>query len=159
MGAVGVDPAGLVPGDRILRIDTTSTFDLKHEDIRLLTSGPNGYEIDLRLFRNSGQIENISVALEYIEIDSVPFFALIDDEIGYVRLSRFSEECSDELIEIINILIEDGMRSLILDLRDNPGGLLLEAVNVASIFLPANIPIVETRGKNNELKNQSRWVK
>jgi carboxyl-terminal processing protease len=78
---------------------------------------------------------------------------MASDDIGYIRLARFSEDCSKDVRMAIRDLKKLGMKSLIFDLRDNPGGLLLESVNISSLFLPRGASIVETRGKNGTVNN------
>ncbi len=140
--------AGIKPGDKVVAIDTNSTFGLDIKDIKLLMRGPRGSAITLTIISRSGLLSDITVEREDVELKAVPYFNILSGNIGYIRLIRFSEGCSNELKEAIRKLKKRGMNSLVLDLRDNPGGLLIEAIEAAGLFLPEGSDIVETRGRN-----------
>jgi carboxyl-terminal processing protease len=145
--------AGLKPGDRVLKIDTTSTFDLDPKEIRLLMWGPSGTEIEL-LIHSPGEKERLlSIERENVKIKSIPYYSMISDRTGYIRIARFSEDCLKETKSAIRDLKKKGMVSLALDLRGNPGGLLLEAIDVAGLFLPRDSRVVETRGRKEAMTN------
>jgi carboxyl-terminal processing protease len=142
---------GIKPGDRILAIDSVETTGKEMGEIRSIIQGPIGSEIDLRISRpGDGEFEVTTERAE-VEIDPIPYCGMISDDVGYARLARFSEDCYEGLRKAVFDLKRQGMRSLILDLRGNPGGLLSEAIRVAGAFLPANTAIVETRGRNDSL--------
>ena len=140
--------AGLRAGDRVLMIDSASTQGLDSRQVRMLMWGPSGTKVKLRIRGHDGKERLVSITREDVEIKSVPYYAMIDDKIGYIRIVRFSENCLKEVKSAIRDLKKQGMQSLVLDLRDNPGGLLLEAVETAGLFLPSNSIVVETRGKS-----------
>jgi len=145
--------AGLKPGDRVLKIDSTSTFNLDLKEIRLLMWGPSGTVIKLLVYTPGEKERLFSVKRENVKIKSIPYYSMISDKTGYIRIARFSEDCLKEMKSAIRDLKEKGMNSLALDLRGNPGGLLLEAIEVAGLFLPAESKVVETRGRKGTMAN------
>lgn len=141
---------GIKPGDRLLAIDNVPTGGLEASKIKMLLRGPVGSRVDFLIHRPGDETFSITVERARVEIKAIPYYGMAEDGIGYIRFARFSDGCSKELRSAIKDLKRLGMRSLILDLRDNPGGLLLESVEVASMFLPKDSRIVETRGKDQQ---------
>ena len=144
---------GLKPGDRVLKIDSTSTIGLDSKQVRMLMWGPSGSRLDLLICGPDGKERPVTVPREDVEIQSIPYYSMISDNIGYIRITRFSEDCLGDVKAAIRDLKKQGMNSLALDLRGNPGGLLLEAIEIAGLFLPWNSKVVETRGRNATLVN------
>lgn len=147
---------GLRPGDRIMKIDSTSTLGLDAKQVRMLMWGPTGSRIDLSIYRPGGKERSLTITREDIEVQSIPFYSMLSDEIGYIRITRFSENCLKDFKNAMRDLKKEGMSSLVLDLRGNPGGLLLEAVEVAGLFLPKDSKVVETRGREGTLVSSYR---
>lgn len=142
---------GMKPGDRILKIDSVETSGLEMDDVRMLLSGEKGTPVELRIARPGESRFSVTVLRDDISVEAIPYHDLVSDSIGYVRILKFSEGCSVELQDAITDLKKKGMNSLIIDLRGNPGGLLAEAIDVASLFLPENSTIVETKGRDGDL--------
>ncbi len=142
---------GLKAGLRVLKIGSTPTFGLSIKDIRNLMRGDVGGEVSLLIFSPGKKERCVNVSREKVTIESIPYYSMISDKIGYVLLAHFSENSFTELKAAITDLNKRGMRGLVLDLRDNPGGLLIEAVEIAGAFLPANSKIVETRGRDGAM--------
>lgn len=88
---------------------------------------------------------------ENVAIRSVPYYSILPGAIGYIRITNFSENCLKDVKSALKDLKGRGIQSLILDLRGNPGGLLIESIDVASLFLPEDSKIVETRGRKNAI--------
>jgi carboxyl-terminal processing protease len=88
-----------------------------------------------------------------VEIKSIPFFGKIDDKTGYIVLSHFNKKAASETKEALEQLKRDGAERIVLDVRDNPGGLLNEAVNICNLFVPKNEIIVTTKSKNSKYNN------
>ena len=88
-----------------------------------------------------------------IKLPNIPYFGIIGSDVGYIKLDQFTENAGKEVKESFLKLKEQGMQSLILDLRNNGGGLLNEAVNIVNLFVDQNVTIVETKGKIKEQQN------
>lgn len=145
--------AGLLPWDRIIEIEGTSTQNIDlQEAVRKLT-GPAGTKVTFKVFRH-GEPEELEFTITRgnIEIQSV-FHKMLDDNIGYIRLARFSENTSRDTRRVILNMKSQGMQALILDLRLNSGGLLREAIDVSDLFLEKGSLIVATKGR---MRNQNR---
>ena len=142
---------GIHPGDKILEIGGKSTQGMNVSDASDLMRGPSGTTVKLKIQR-----EGLEEPLEYemeraiIELKSVPYYGVVGDSIGYIRLSRFSEDSGKELKEAVNSLNEKKVKGLILDLRNNGGGLLDEAVVVSELFLDKDKLVVYTKGKDEK---------
>jgi carboxyl-terminal processing protease len=146
--------AGIVSGDQILRINGISTERMDLQDAINVLRGPAGAKITLTLLRPSTkEIKEYTLQRAEIKIQSVKGARLLDPEltgpfkIGYVRLVQFNEPTADELSKALDELQKQGMQAVILDLRNNPGGLLNSAVDVCAQFLPPNTKVVSTQGR------------
>jgi len=140
--------AGIRPGDRFLEIDGESAEDMEVDAAVDLLRGTAGTTVEVRMGR-PGVAEPIPFALtrEVIHLKSVPFASLLDDGVGYVPLQVFRSTSAEEVQAEARRLLDAGARSLVLDLRGNPGGILDEGIDIAELFLPPGQTIVETRGR------------
>jgi carboxyl-terminal processing protease len=160
--------AGLLPGDRILRINDKSTDHMGLAGAMKALKGETGEKAKLTLFRpvagapNGGTIFEVELTRETIRVASVKDAHLLpatiagQDKIGYIRIEEFGENTSDELDHALENLQHDGMQALVLDLRNNPGGLLDSAVDVAGKFVPPNTVIVSTKGRTPDQEQEFR---
>lgn len=139
------DKAGLKAGDEIIQIGDVLLSDFKEETSQLF-KGTKNTKIDIKYIRQ-GKVNSTQIILDEVEIKSVPFFAKIDEKTGYIVLSHFNKKASLETKEALEQLKKDGAQRIILDVRDNPGGLLNEAVNICNLFVPKNEIIVTTKSK------------
>ena len=139
------DKAGLKPGDEIIQIGDVLLSAFK-EDASQLFKGAKNTKIDIKYIRQ-GKTNTTQIVLDEVEIKSVPFFGKIDAKTGYIVLSHFNKKASIETKEALEQLKREGAQRIILDLRDNPGGLLNEAVNICNLFVPKNEIIVTTKSK------------
>ena len=140
--------AGIRAGDRVIEVEGASAADWETDQAANLLRGRPGTDVSLLIDR-PGVDEPIPFTLTraVIELLSVPFATMVDEGVGYIALQRFSETSGSEVHRAIEGLQEEGLTSLILDLRGNPGGLLEEGVGVADLFLANGSPILETRGR------------
>ena len=140
--------AGIKAGDRIIEVEGASAADWETDQAANLLRGSPGTDVSLLVDR-PGVDEPIPFTLTRAVIDllSVPFATMVDEGVGYIPLRIFSETSEREVRGAIERLQDEGLTSLILDLRSNPGGLLDEGVGVADLFLPDGSPILETRGR------------
>ncbi len=141
--------SGLRAGDVLLEVAGKSTEKLSTEDVSSLLKGPAGKTVVVKVERY-GQKKpfDITIIREKIQIDPVPYYGMLDNETGYILLSNFTMDCTERVkMALLDLKEKHGAKSLVLDLRSNPGGLLIEAVRVANLFIPKGQEIVSTRGK------------
>lgn len=143
--------AGLRPGDIIKEIDGVSVESLTPEEVQELTVGDIGSEIDLQIQRPGfDQAMDFTLTRERIEVKNIHYASKIgeDQNFGYIQLTRFGQGTSEEVRETLLDMEESGsFDGLILDLRNNPGGLLNEAVSLVDKFIEPGVTVVETRGR------------
>ena len=150
--------AGILPGDRIMKIDGQGTQKMTlGEAIRKLRGKP-GAPVQLAIFRpTEGKVLEFSLIREMIQVPTVTDVSLLPDEmtrgekIGYLRITQFGEKTDKEFDAAIARLEKDGATSLIMDLRDNPGGLVDEAVEIVSRFVPEKTMVVATEGRKGSV--------
>ena len=128
------DKAGLKAGDEIIKIGNIVVSDFK-DDAGELLKGASGTKVEIT-YKRQNQTKNTILTREEIAVKAVPFFSLLDDNTGYIVLSKFNNKASAETIAALKELKTKGADKIILDLRGNPGGLLSEAINVTNIFVP-----------------------
>jgi carboxyl-terminal processing protease len=146
--------AGILSGDQVLKVNGSSTERMELQDVVNALRGPVGRKVTLTLMRPSTkEIKEYTLDRVEIKVASVKATHLLPPDltgsfkIGYVRLIQFNEPTADELGKALDALQKQGMQALILDLRNNPGGLLNSAVDVCGQFLPANTKVVSTQGR------------
>lgn len=142
------DEAGLHVGDKILKIAGKNVEELNMEQIGNLMKGSANSELEMSIKRQ-GTEENINLTLSRkdIKIKNVPYFSLLDDKVGYIKLSGFTPNASKEVEQAFLKLKDEGMETLVFDLRGNPGGLLIEAVKIVNLFVPEGELVVKTIGR------------
>jgi carboxyl-terminal processing protease len=149
--------AGIRPGDFILEIDGVSTDGMDPEEVQQLTIGDIGTPISLKIERRGiDQPLEFELERERIEVKNIAHSDLIGEhsDVGYIQLTRFGQNTAEELREqLLRFREESNMKGLILDLRNNPGGLLNEAVHVVDKFIDPGELVVETRGRLREQSN------
>lgn len=141
------DKAGFKAGDVITQIGDVNLKDFK-EDASALLKGAKNTKIDI-IYSRQGVQKKGQIVLDEVEIKAVPYYKLLPNQTGYIVLSKFNEKASAETKEALLKLKEQGATKIILDLRDNPGGLLHEAVNICNLFVPKDEIIVTTKSKNS----------
>ena len=146
--------AGIISGDQILKINGTSTEKMELQDAVNVLRGEPGQKITLTVLRPSTkEIKDYELERTEIKVQSVKGSKLLDPElaghfkIGYIRLVQFNEPTAEELGKALDELQKQGMQALVLDLRNNPGGLLNSAVDVCAQFMPPGTKIVSTQGR------------
>lgn len=136
--------AGILAGDRIAEIDGTRTDSMSLRDAIRKLRGEKGSPVRLRVQREGG-VKDVTVVRDVIKLTSVKSTRLLDGGIGYIRIAQFSETTATNLQTAIASLRVKGMRALVLDLRNNPGGLLTSAIETAEQLLPKGAVIVTIR--------------
>lgn len=148
MGTVENGPAHrarIERGDLLTGVDGRSIAGMSLSQIADMVSGPAGSTVTFRVNRN-GQEYTASMRREQVYVSSVASAQMLDRETGYLRLKHFSESSAEDMEKAMWNLYKSGMRSIVLDLRGNPGGLLTEAVQVSNLFVPSG-RIVATKGR------------
>lgn len=144
--------AGIQPGDQILKVDGESTKEMSLVDAVKKLRGPEGSTVTIAVFRQGfTEPKDFTLSRAIIQIKSVRWTKLKDD-IGYVKLRSFHKTTEEELEEALRDLGEQHIKALVLDLRNNPGGLLEQAIAVSNVFLEGGQLIVYTKGR---LPNQN----
>lgn len=141
--------AGLMAGDIILEVDGKSAKNKTTEDLSKILKGQPGTTVKL-LIKRSGEEKSLEKTLvrEEIKIKDVPYFGMLKDSIGYIKLTGFTETASRELKEAFDSLKKThNPKGIIVDLRGNGGGLLREAVNIVNVFVEKGQDVVSTKGK------------
>ncbi len=142
--------SGIRIGDRIYKIDNNVILFEKSDNIRKYTKGAPGTRVDLWLIRD-GRADTLkyTITRREIEIKNISYYGLAASDIGYIKLDRFSRFSANEVKLALNELKNKySIQGLIIDIRNNPGGLLDAAIGISELFLPEGSEIVTTRGRN-----------
>lgn len=139
---------GLRIGDEVVKMDGIELSRITVEEANHLMRGQVGTNVKLTIKR-MGQPNPIELEFkrEKIKISNVPYFGMMSEDTGYIQLTEFTPDAGKEVKNALVKLKEQGAKFLILDLRGNPGGLLLESVNICNLFLPKGKKVVDTKGK------------
>lgn len=147
------DRAGLRPGDQIIAVDGKDAIGRTAEEVNEIMRGYPGTTMDLTIRRPgaSGEL-NISLTRGDVQVPNVPYSGMVENGIGYVALTTFTRDAGRNIMQAVQKLKTDNpeLKGIILDLRDNGGGLLNEAVNICNLFIPRGEVVVTTRGNVEE---------
>lgn len=152
------DLAGIRPGDILKEADGMSLKDLGTEKISDILKGNPGTTINLTVERNGKEMDFL-VKREKITVPSVPYFGMIDSITGYIRFTGFTQNCGEDVKNALISLKNNNPRQIILDLRNNPGGLLTEAVEIVNLFVGAGNEVVSTKGKIKQFDEAFKTTK
>ena len=140
--------AGILAGDVLIKIDGKDTESMSMDDAAKLIRGKKGTDVILTIERfNESELIDFTLTREDIPVKDVSYFGMLDESIGYIRLTRFSKNSHLEVEKAIKSLMGNDMKSIVLDLRDNPGGLLNSAVKILDLFIEKKELLVWTDGK------------
>ncbi len=140
--------SGLKAGDILLEVEGKDTREMTTEDVSNLLKGPANKPVSIKAQRPGNKKPfTVDVVREKISIDAVPYYGMLDKQTAYIRLSQFTANCSQEVKNAFLDLKKNNPDALVLDLRGNPGGLLMEAVEIVNFFVPKGEEVVSTRGK------------
>src|SRR2546423_13399762 len=152
--------AGILAGDQILKINGASTEKVGLDDAINLLRGEPGQKVTLTILRPAiKEVKEYPLQRTEIKVQSVKGARILDSELtgpfkgGYVRIVQFNEPTADECAKALDALQKQGMQALILDLRNNPGGLLNSAIDICAQFLPSNTKVVSTQGRASSQKH------
>ena len=143
--------AGLLPGDEILNINGVVVDKKSNSDISKLLKGQALSVVKLLVTR-FGQDKPVEVAItrDKIQVENVPYVGMISPEVGYFQLAGFTVDAGKEVRNAVTRLKAQGAKKIVFDIRDNPGGLLNEAVNISNLFIDKGLDVVSTKGKVTE---------
>jgi carboxyl-terminal processing protease len=143
------DLAGIKLGDEVQKINGVDVRSRKPEEFGRLLKGQKGSKVQLSVLKfGEKKAQDLSLTRSDIKVNHVPHYGMVKGDVGYVQLTSFmNAQSGREIKKAITELKEKGMKSLILDLRGNPGGLLQLAVEINNLFLPKGLPVVEMRGR------------
>jgi carboxyl-terminal processing protease len=148
MEGYGAQKGGLKIGDEVIKIDDIELSKLSREESSQLMKGQVGTPVSLTIKRMGVEKPmRLEFKREKIKLNNVPYSGIVGNDIAYVQLSDFTPDAAKEVKNALAALKEKGAKGVILDLRGNPGGLLIEAVNITNLFLPKGKLVVSTKGK------------
>ncbi|MFW6019253.1 MAG: S41 family peptidase [Bacteroidales bacterium] len=152
------DKGNLKPGDKILKVEDKDVKGKNTEEVSNLLKGQSGSEINLTVqkpFKDNP--ETITLKREKIKLDNIPYSGILEDSTGYIKLSQFTRNAGDEVKEeLVSLKEQQDLNGIIIDLRNNGGGLLNEAVEIVNLFIPKGKVVVKTKGKLESKNNTYR---
>lgn len=148
MDGYSAEENGLKIGDEVIAINGVPIEGLSREETNELMKGQADKNVSMTVKRyNQKEPITLEFKREKIKIKNVPYYGMVSDDIGMVKLTEFTEQAGKSVKNAVLDLREQGAEKIILDLRGNPGGLLLEAVNTTNVFIPKGRDVVSTKGK------------
>lgn len=145
--------AGLMAGDKLLEVDGKSVIGKKTKDMSAILKGGAGTTLKVKYDRN-GETRETVITRELIKIPAVPYFGELDNHTGYIKLNSFTSSASSEVGSAFRVLRDSNhVEKIILDLRGNGGGLLMEAVNIVNNFVPKGQEVVFTKGRIEDMNH------
>lgn len=143
------EKAGLLPKDVILSVDGESIQGMSASEAVLLIRGEKGTAVTLTVQRGDAEPIEMKIVRDDIPIETV-YGEMGDDKIAHIQITSFSEQTYEELVTILSDLAAQGMEGIVLDVRQNPGGILTTAVDIANLFLDDGQPILQVQGRTGE---------
>ena len=147
--------AGIFTGDEIMNIDGEVTKGLELKEATNKIRGDKGTDVILTIKKPiTGETEDYTITRDVITIKDIPYYGMANPEVGYLRITNFSNNTPGETRDALISLMGQGAENIIIDLRDNPGGLLSSSLDILDLILPKNMEMVSTKGrKGRSLKN------
>jgi carboxyl-terminal processing protease len=153
------DKAGLRAGDWIKSVDGINMVGKSSDEVSRILKGTPGSEVELT-YERDGKETTLTLKREEIQLKSVPYYGMINENTGYIYLSSFTDKASKEVKEALLELKKDpNFTQVIFDLRGNPGGLLNESVNIANLFIEKGTEVVSTKGRLKEVDNTYKTLR
>jgi carboxyl-terminal processing protease len=143
------DQLGIMSGDRIISIDDTSAIGYNNEDVMRRLRGAKGTTVDVEILRprNPNPIK-FTIERDDIPLTTIDTHYMLDDNTGYIKINRFAATTHEEFLSSLANLKDQGMERLMLDLRNNPGGYLSQAIAISEEFFPRNTKLVSTQSRH-----------
>lgn len=149
------DKLGIMSGDRIISINDTSAIGYNNEDVMTRLRGEKGTNVDVEILRpRSKKPINFTIERDDIPLTTVDTHYMLDDETGYIKINRFAATTHDEFIASVEDLKSSGMKRLVLDLQNNPGGYLSQAIEISEEFFPRGTKLVSTKSKHSRFNSE-----
>ncbi|TVR29366.1 MAG: S41 family peptidase [Balneolaceae bacterium] len=149
------DQLGIMSGDRIISIDDTSAIGYTNEDVMRRLRGEKGTKVDVEILRpRSNNPINFTIVRDDIPITTIDTHYMLDDNTGYIKINRFAATTHDEFLASVQDLKSKGMEKLMLDLRNNPGGYLSQAIAISEEFFPRNTKLVSTESRHSRFNQE-----
>ena len=147
--------AGIFTGDEIMNIDGETTKGLELKEATNKIRGDKGTDVILTIKKPiTGETEDYAITRDVITIKDIPYYGMANPEVGYLRITNFSNNTPGETRDALISLMSEGADNIIIDLRDNPGGLLSSSLDILDLILPKDVEMVSTKGrKGRNLKN------
>jgi len=139
--------SGLLAGDKILEIDGKSMEGKSSEEVSTALKGPKGTSVDVKIERQGSEVKTITVNRDEIKLPDVPYSGMLENKVGYIKLNGFTQTASADVKKAYLELKDQDMESLVLDLRGNGGGLVIEAVRIVNMFVDRGQVVVSTIGR------------
>ena len=149
------DKSDLKAGDIIISVDNQSIENMERDQLSMFLKGTPNSKFFVDVLRQ-GKVIRKEITREKVIVNPVPFAKMIDNETGYIVLTRFNNKASSEVKKAFKKLKKEGMTKLVFDLRYNPGGSLLESINISNFFLPKGKKVVSTKAKVKKWSNTYR---
>ena len=149
------DKSDLKAGDMIISVDGQSIENMERDQLSMFLKGTPNSSFSIEVERQ-GKVIKKEITRDKVVVNPVPFSEMIDEETGYIVLTRFNNKASSEVKKAFKKLKKEGMKKLVFDLRWNPGGSLLESINISNFFLPKGKKIVSTKAKVKKWSNTYR---
>ena len=147
--------AGLKAGDIILTVDGKDIKGMMPTKVTEMLRGEAGTTLELRFLRpGEEKPRTVHITRRIIQLPAIPYYGIMDDGIGYINLNSFTSGCAREMRHALLQLMSQGAKGLVLDIRDNVGGAINEAVDITNLFLPKGVKVVYTKGKQASMNHE-----
>lgn len=151
--------AGIEIGDEVITAAGVPVVDKTNDELNQLVRGQAKTNVLLGIKKNGNDsVEEVSVVRDKITIENVPYFGMVSERVGYIKFTTFTANGAKNVGKALKDLKSQGAKSIILDLRGNPGGLLHEARDICNLFIPKGKLVVSTKGKRPENSNEFKTV-
>lgn len=148
---------GIRAGDKIRKIDGKDTKGLSLDDAVNKLRGKIGTDVTVSIEREGvPDLMDFTITRAEIIVHAVPYYGMVSNDIGYIKLATFSDKTTSDVVNAINALQKQGMKKIILDMRYNPGGLLNQAIDISELFLKKGNTIVSTKGRTQQTESRAR---
>jgi len=149
------DQLGIMSGDRVISINDSSAIGFNNEDVMRRLRGEKGTKVDVEILRpKSSSPIKLTIVRDDIPITTIDTHYMLDDNTGYIKINRFAATTHDEFLASVQDLKSMGMKKLMLDLRNNPGGYLSQAIAISEEFFPRNTKLVSTESRHSRFNQE-----